>query len=740
MTRCNECKKTAVNCSCYLCGTCKKNSSACLCDDTCKVCLTAGRLEDDGSCTCCPKCRNSACICTLDRSKKPQNPSSSSHAPKPPDISLLKDKNNLSIYVASLRRWSRIGGVEPELQADVVLMHAPQQFPELYMELEAELGESILDNKNGIDLIIKSLETRFGVNKQADLIKHFNKFTSTVRKHNQDLLSYVNAFDLAYFDLKKMEEELSQTFLALFLLTNANLSDVDFQIITSQLDFNEKESLYSEAKSALRRHQYCKVANSKPQPLQNANQKLSDNHATLLSSVFPDQEISQDLIEGFRSYLSKENDKKKKPPYKCWRCLCKCPRSKACECECTKHPHWKCKKRKERPNESDEDDEDSSNKQPKASKSLYGICQYSTDFQSRLNSDQVFLVKSVVSRPQEKRSGFSNPLTELLAYPCLPNPAAQVQDEVIYLNQDIAYFSRNKNDKLEIHTFILDTGAPYTLMGMAQFKRLYNAYPKSIAVQFDFRSSSRQFIFGAGEKSRSLGVVTIPIYLKDSEDNLHLIKLNVEIVNIDIVMLLGSKSMSKAGAIIDLARSELVLENAVDKKTKFPLVNKDSGHYHLQIFPMTEEEGRHASEIYFMEHKWNENEIEQVLSYVISARMPRIDHIMNEKIYVNTFSRKSLKKKLRNTKSLTRKQIFKLHHVFGHVGADKLEAFIGRAGKLCDKTRKYLEEIKHCDVCKVEGRRIPKPKVSFPKATNHNHLVCINLKENIRCKNDLKYI
>ena len=93
--------------------------------------------------------------------------------------------------MASLRRWSRIGGVEPELQADVVLMHAPQQFPELYMELEAELGESILDNKNGIDLIIKSLETRFGVNKQADLIKHFNKFTSTVRKHNQDLLSYV---------------------------------------------------------------------------------------------------------------------------------------------------------------------------------------------------------------------------------------------------------------------------------------------------------------------------------------------------------------------------------------------------------------------------------------------------------------------------------------------------------------------------------------------------------------------
>ena len=135
---------------------------------------------------------------------------------------MLKIKENLAIYIASLNRWSRIGGIQPQMQADVVLMYAPQQYPELYMELEAELGDSISNNKNGIKLIIKSLESRFGVNKQADLIKSFNKFTSTTRESSQDLLAYVNAFELAYTDLKKLGEELSQTFLALFLLTNAN--------------------------------------------------------------------------------------------------------------------------------------------------------------------------------------------------------------------------------------------------------------------------------------------------------------------------------------------------------------------------------------------------------------------------------------------------------------------------------------------------------------------------------------
>ena len=90
--------------------------------------------------------------------------------------------------------------------------------------------------------------------------------------------------------------------------------------------------------------------------------------------------------------------------------------------------------------------------------------------------------------------------------------------------------------------------------------------------------------------------------------------------------------------------------------------------------------------------------------------------------------------------SLTRKQIFKLHHVFGHIEVEKLSAFIKRAGKLDEKAKKVLEEAKDCDVCKVEGRRLPKPKIAFPKATNHNHLVCIDLKENIRYKNAPNYI
>ena len=99
-------------------------------------------------------------------------------------------------------------------------------------------------------------------------------------------------------------------------------------------------------------------------------------------------------------------------------------------------------------------------------------------------------------------------------------------------------------------------------------------FPKSIAIQFEFHPSNKQFVFGGGEKSRSLGLVTLPLYFKDEQDYPHLIKHSVEILDIDIVMLLGSKSLSQAGAIIDLVKNPLVLENACDDVTKSLLHSK----------------------------------------------------------------------------------------------------------------------------------------------------------------------
>ena len=82
--------------------------------------------------------------------------------------------------------------------------------------------------------------------------------------------------------------------------------------------------------------------------------------------------------------------------------------------------------------------------------------------------------------------------------------------------------------------------------------------------------------------------------------------------------------------------------------------------------------------------------------------------------------------------SLNQKDINKLHHFFGHAHPSKLENLIRTSGRWNDNVRMMVDKLHSCEVCKIEGRRVPKPKISLPKAAGHNHVVAADLKENKR--------
>ena len=138
------------------CPICRLGAEGCQCPSICKKCLSGGILEAQGECQCCRICKNSLdeCVCCKNCKRLPQTcncslsqatvPLAQSQSQaftsiasvRPPDLGLVKVKGNLPIYIASLRRWSRIGGVKAELQGDVVMMHTSSNFPKLYLELE----------------------------------------------------------------------------------------------------------------------------------------------------------------------------------------------------------------------------------------------------------------------------------------------------------------------------------------------------------------------------------------------------------------------------------------------------------------------------------------------------------------------------------------------------------------------------------------------------------------------------
>ena len=218
-----------------------------------------------------------------------------------------------------------------------------------------------------------------------------DKFIGTKRSVNQDLLSYVATFESSYSEFKKMGESLSDVFLALFMLSNANLPDTDFQIITANIDFEKARlnavNVYEDMKAALRKYQYTKTVNQKPLK-------------TLLTEANIDEEISEDVVQEFKVYMASKkkhnNDGKNytndRPFVKrCWKCRCKCPKFEPCDCECTKHPHWKCKSSK--PSKRRDEDSEEKDKSPKKTK----LTAYCSRLEENLGFHKVLLIEEAKS-------------------------------------------------------------------------------------------------------------------------------------------------------------------------------------------------------------------------------------------------------------------------------------------------------------------------------------------------------
>ena len=313
----------------------------------------------------CQTCQQEKVNCQCESNQDNSSKSFSLSSIKPPDLFLSKD--DLPQYERKLKRWSRACGIPHEQQGDVILIHPSQTNPSLQDRLDREIGDQLQDNKDGIDLILKTLKQWFGINKGVDLMKVFNEFVNNQRKAGQDLHSYVAEFEARYNQLEKLGEKLSPRLLALFLLKHANLSDTEFQIITANLNFSsekvdEVNKLLEETKEALNKHQNCQAINSKV----NSNNKSFFLSSSELDSLTEDQtnELVLWLKKKQKFNSSDQTTSEEQPPAKKWRkcrhCLCDClPKWKKCEFPCSQHPPWKCPKN---PDKQKQDEAAGSNK------------------------------------------------------------------------------------------------------------------------------------------------------------------------------------------------------------------------------------------------------------------------------------------------------------------------------------------------------------------------------------------
>ena len=154
------------------------------------------------------------------------------------------------------------------------------------------------------------------------------------------------------------------------------------------------------------------------------------------------------------------------------------------------------------------------------------------------------------------------------------------------------------------------------------------------------------------------------------------LKLKTEVIDEDLPLLLGNSSLKLACAVIDVRFKKFsIFGKDVD------LSEESSGHFSVEISPPPTEESTETA-------------------LTLISAVDQYDE----------------------------KDIWRLHHYFGHASVEKLTRLLKNAGKLNTETKKCLEKVRTCESCRVNANRKPQPKIALPRATDFNEIVTLDLK------------
>ena len=106
-----------------------------------------------------------------------------------------------------------------------------------------------------------------------NIFEAFNRFLSTTKSENKDFEWYIARFERNYAEVKKLGEILSPSLLSALLLRHAQLSKVDTQIISMNLELDPK------ATNAARNFESCKASMRRLQHNKITSHLTSDNQS-----------------------------------------------------------------------------------------------------------------------------------------------------------------------------------------------------------------------------------------------------------------------------------------------------------------------------------------------------------------------------------------------------------------------------------------------------------------------------
>ena len=163
---------------------------------------------------------------------------------------------NFRTYMEEVALWRALGEVAVEKQGIMLWLALPRDHPSDIKELIlAKVGSEELKEKTGVDKFVEAMNEAFKpTNESRELEIYTEYYVKMKRKEEEKVSDFVNRFDKAANFAKRHKMDLPTKVKGLKLLHDAGLSEQDMKLVLTEVDFNEEEQVYRQAKLGLAKY------------------------------------------------------------------------------------------------------------------------------------------------------------------------------------------------------------------------------------------------------------------------------------------------------------------------------------------------------------------------------------------------------------------------------------------------------------------------------------------------------
>ena len=591
-------------------------------------------------------------------------------------IPIYDPTQSYELYKEELELWNSVTDMPAAKRAGCVMLTLPRTAEcTLRTTVMQKIDKTKINKSGGFKVLTDCLDSILGKDKLQDCVDKYDEFEDYHRT-KETIREYIQTFDTNYNKLINLNITLPQEVLALKIIRNAKISAGDKKLVLTGINMDEKDKLYEQAKSALRK--YCGEGFSV------VNRESEGSVSVKYEPIKSEALVTGAYGRGRSNYRGNSGGNSGGRGRGFW-------------------PHQQVKPT-------------SSNwRGGSTARSWRGGAQASGS-ERPLNppglDGKPMLCKGCGSYRHFLQTCPES--WENMNKVSSVNNAEQVGAEYMPTREDIwegehseCYYDQQYYDECQYDPYVtlftdsdpialskftveaqncavLDTACASTVCGLQWFDE-YVQQNHDSSVTLIKPEGSCSFKFGAGPVITSLGTYEIPITLAGVN-----VKLVTDVVNSDIPLLLSKNSMKKAGIMIDMNTDTA----RIFGKT-VPLDTTSSGHYCVPISV-----------------EYSVEEVAEVMSTRKTESQPS-----------STESQPS--------KTELKSNLMKIHRQFGHPSQVKLKALLTDANQWNEEHKVALDEVySQCEsrgMCRFKDK-ILRPVAALPMASDFNEKIAMDLK------------